>query len=184
MAKSRQELRKAVSEMLTIITRDENELLALREIIEAHELWLRSDGIEGERAYLRGANFRKLGIECDLRKADLRGADFEKAELHNCDFSGADLRGAIFDETEMRGVKMCGADLRGAYLFGADLRRADLSEADLRGADFECAQIELTDFWQAKIEGADFNWTQVPRALNLHVEYEPIPIPIRTEEDK
>ena len=48
----------------------------LTEILQQHELWLRTVGREGARANLRGAN--------------LSGADLRRANL-----SGADLRGAI-----------------------------------------------------------------------------------------
>ena len=61
-------------------------------ILQRHANWIQSDGKNGERANLCGAN---------LRGADLCGADL----------CGADLRGA----------NLCGANLRGADLCGADL---------------------------------------------------------------
>ena len=75
----------------------------MKEILEAHKLWLETNGRDGERADLRGA---------DLRGADLRGADLSGADLRWADLSGADLRG----------VDLSGADLRGAELRGVELR--------------------------------------------------------------
>ena len=89
----------------------------LKEILEQHKKWIESNGVEGKRANLRGAN--------------LGGADLKGAYLRD-----ADLRGAY-----LRGANLGGADLRSAYLGGADLESADLRSADLRGADLEGANL-------------------------------------------
>ena len=47
----------------------------------------------------------------DLRDADLRSADFSRANLPNADLAGADLREAAFGHADMRN-----ADLKGASL--------------------------------------------------------------------
>ena len=75
-------------------------------ILSDHKLWLDTDGKEGKRANLRGANLS----DADLTGANLFGADLSRADLFR-------------------------ADLTGANLFGADLRDADLEGANLRGAD-------------------------------------------------
>ena len=82
-------------------------------ILKEHQLWLDSNGENGERADLSNKN---------LRGADLRGADLIAANLFR-----ADLRGAY----------LIGADLLGANLRGANLRGADLEGADLEGVDLE-----------------------------------------------
>jgi len=68
----------------------------LRDILEKHKKWLRSEGEEWdhlERAHLEGADMRGA----DLRGADLRGADLRGADLRGADLRGADLRGADLD---------------------------------------------------------------------------------------
>lgn len=60
----------------------------LREVLEAHKLWLNSDCKEGERAYLIGAN---------LHGADLRSANLHGANLHGANLREADLRCANLD---------------------------------------------------------------------------------------
>ena len=55
----------------------------LTETLKAHKLWIESDGKEGRRANLTGANLR----EADLRAADLREADLRAADLQG-DVSG------------------------------------------------------------------------------------------------
>ena len=52
----------------------------LDKILDNHELWLRSNGLKGERANLRGADLRGANLE----SADLRGANLYSANL---DFS-------------------------------------------------------------------------------------------------
>ena len=100
----------------------------LSAILKEHQLWINSNGENGERADLSNKN---------LRGENLRGANLR----------GADLRGA-----NLRGADLRGADLRGADLFRADLFRADLFRADLEGADLEGADLE-----GANLEGANLN---------------------------
>ena len=87
----------------------------LDEILRQHRLWLSSNGAEGTKADLSGAN---------LSWANLTGAN-----LRGADLSGANLRGADLSEASLSGANLFEADLSGADLSGADLRGADLSEA-------------------------------------------------------
>ncbi len=54
----------------------------LTKILKDHELWLDSNGKEGERADLEGAN---------LTNANLRGANLYRAYLTDANLSGANL---------------------------------------------------------------------------------------------
>ena len=96
----------------------------LKEILAQHVLWLDSDGEQGRRAYLWGAN---------LTRAYLYGANLNGANLSRADLRGADLRGA-----DLEGADLEGADLTGADLTGANLRRADLRRANLGPEIREC----------------------------------------------
>jgi len=55
----------------------------LTAILEAHKLWVETDGRQGERANLRLAVLRG----CDLREADLRGADLVGCDLSEATFA-------------------------------------------------------------------------------------------------
>ena len=66
----------------------------LKQILDNHLLWLRSDG--GERANLRRA---------DLRRADLSEADLSGADLSEADLSGADLSLANLSEADLSKIK-------------------------------------------------------------------------------
>ena len=64
---------------------------------------------------------RKLGLQLDLRGANLQGADLRVADL-----SRANLRGANLTDADLSAADLRVADLSGAYLSRADLRDAYL----------------------------------------------------------
>jgi uncharacterized protein YjbI with pentapeptide repeats len=119
-----------------------------KQVLESHATWLRTGGVDGERANLRWAN--------------LSGADLSVANLSRADLSGADLSGA-----DLRGADLSGADLSGADLRGADLRRADLSGADLSGADLRRADLSGADLSRADLRGADLSRADLSGAKGL-----------------
>lgn len=98
----------------------------LQGILIEHKKWLKSDGEEGKKADLSGA---------DLSWAALRGANLSGADLRGADLSWADLRGADLGRADLGRASLRGADLHWANLRGAALRGADLRGADI---DFAC----------------------------------------------
>ena len=94
----------------------------LKEILDQHSLWLDSDGEEGRRAKLYGANLNGV----NLTGAELRGAILFEANLTMADLRGAELREADLTWAELREADFRGADLRGAELWKANLTGAQL----------------------------------------------------------
>ena len=84
----------------------------LKAILDAHNLWLESDGEKGERANLRWA---------DLRWANLSGANLRLSNL-----SGANLRWSNLSEANLSEANLVGADPSEANLVGANLVGADI----------------------------------------------------------
>jgi hypothetical protein len=94
-----------------------------------------------DRAYHVGFH-RQL----NLRRTDLRRADFTDAHLENtflldtylntANLSCAHLDGAVLAEAHMEGALLAGACLRGAMLWNTHLEGAIINNADLQGADF------------------------------------------------
>ena len=120
----------------------------LSAILKEHQLWIDSNGENGERADLSNKNLIRADLRgAGLRRADLRGADLRGANLFRANLRGANLRGANLFRANLRG-----ANLRRADLIGANLRRADLIGADLIGADLIGADLE-----GANLEGANLN---------------------------
>jgi hypothetical protein len=132
----------------------------LKKALDAHKLWLESDGKSG-------AKFEAHRLLEDGRWADFSGADLRRAELGGVDlchsnFVGADLREASLEDGILRGCNFRGADLRGACLYSCDLRGSNLIDADLRGVEvYECGEglalkhARILPGWVCMREGLD-----------------------------
>ena len=68
----------------------------LQEILVGHQRWLESEGKEGGRANLGGAN---------LQKADLRSANLQEAGLFLANLQEAKLRSANLQEAYLHGTE-------------------------------------------------------------------------------
>lgn len=101
-----------------------------------------------------------------LEDADLREADFSRAnvswfQFNGSDMSGAILRNAVFECTNMEGVNLAGADATGANMGGIDLRKANLT-----GATMDKAFLNKTVMSDATVSGAS---VQSLRSRNSNV---------------
>lgn len=122
----------------------------LRQILQDHELWLRSDKKQGERANLEGAN---------LSGAKLWNANLSGAKLLNTRLSGADLwcpnlSGADLRKAKLSLAKLSGADMSRADLSLANLSRSDLSDANLSGAFLLKANLSGANLYRANLSRA------------------------------
>jgi len=105
----------------------------LKKILNDHELYLLTEGLDGVIADLRHANLSKANLsERNLSHANLSGANLVSAILHDTDLSYSDLRCA-----DLRHASMIQANLRHADLSGADLRHASMIRANLSGAKID-----------------------------------------------
>ena len=104
---------------------------------------------------------------CDLRNADLAGAQLSGAQIANTNLAGADLSGADLTDanlasTVMSGVNLQKADLSGAYMNGTRLQRANLSGANLskarlNNANLLDANLSDTNFSGVSLSGTTWN---------------------------
>tara|TARA_R110000851_G_scaffold267357_1_gene419844 strand:- start:99 stop:662 length:564 start_codon:yes stop_codon:yes gene_type:complete len=162
-------------------TLQENEGGALRQselkaILKDHKLWIQSNGKQGKRAYLVGADLHGA----DLWGVNLGGANLEYANLDNANLQGADLQGANLVGAYLVGADLVGADLVGAYLVGAYLQGADLWRATLQHANLKHANLKHANLQHAKFttnfkkvrwfDGATFSEDQIPWVV-LHPMY-------------
>ena len=115
----------------------------LKEILDQHRLWIKSNGMQGERANLRGAN---------LTGANLLGANLGGANLTDADLTGASLSGA----------SLIVANLTRANLTRANLTRANLTCANIENANLQGANLEAAILTDANLTGAkdlpDISW--------------------------
>lgn len=130
----------------------------LAEALSQHRRWLQSQGAEGARANLSGADLRMLDLSgADLRNAKLRGTNFERVDLRGTDLSGSELQRARFDYASMEGTQLSGVDLSEASLQGAGLEGVRLDGVLLRQTVFDDARLARTSFKGALGMQASFN---------------------------
>ena len=160
----------------------------LKQILERHELWLKSNGKQGERANLEGANLDRANLKgVNLEKANLERVSLKWADLENANLEGANLKGASLEWANFQWANLAGANLEGAIstmakfmmanLAMANLAMADFTIASLTGANLVGANLTNTRFLNANLArvklmtanltGADFTGADLEGA-NLH----------------
>lgn len=73
-------------------------------------------------------------LSLDLRGANLEGQNLVKADLRRTNLEGACFRRANLEEAELNNCRLVNVDFREANLAHANFHRAELQGADLRGA--------------------------------------------------
>lgn len=122
----------------------------LKKIVAAHALWLKSNGQEGERANLGGADLDGFDLShADLADADLNGANLARADLSGAVLFHANLSGAILFHANLTAAKLFRASLNGANLVGSNLAGAHLVLANLSDATLDYASLGKIDTKQA-----------------------------------
>ena len=113
----------------------------------------------------------KAGRPVYLEDADLREADFSRAnvswfQFDGSDMSGAILRNAVFECANMEGVNLAGADATGANLSGIDLR-----EANLTGAAMDKAFLDRTVMSDATVDKTSVQGLRIRRGNVRRVDF-------------
>ena len=148
----------------------------LSAIFKEHQLWLDSNGENGERADLSNKSLIGADLEgANLREANLRGANLREASLiganlREANLIGANLIGANLIRANLRGANLRSAYLRSAYLIGANLRGANLREASLIGANLLDANLIEADLEGADLEGANLRGADL-EGTNLNTQF-------------
>ena len=125
-------------------------------ILKAHATWVSTDGVNGERADLRGANLQGANLQdANLRGAYLQDANLQDANLQGANLQGANLRGAYLQDANLQGANLQDANLQGAYLQGANLQGANLQDANLQGANLQGANLRGAYLQDANLQGAN-----------------------------
>ncbi|MGB7435979.1 MAG: pentapeptide repeat-containing protein [Candidatus Acidiferrum sp.] len=93
------------------------DLLEFAQVLDQHRMWAESNGAEGAKGHLSGANLANL----DLTGANLQGAELQKVNLRGADLSMANLRNATLVEADLREANLLGTEFSGANLMGANL---------------------------------------------------------------
>lgn len=157
----------------------------MRVLLQAHYLWLITDGKDGKRADLSGqvlsgmnlvaANLEKAVLEgtvlegADLSRSNLRGANMQGAGLQHANLQGADLRdanlrGAYLRDTNLQGAYLRDTNLQGAYLREANLQGAYLRDTNMRSAYLREANLQGAYLWRTDLRGADVQTVRLQAA--------------------
>ena len=99
----------------------------LNKRIELHELWVSSEGKEGEQLALNGY---------DLSGLDFKGANLTEAFLYNTNLTDADLSNTNLTKAYLHKSILINADLSNANLFGANFIIVDLTNANLEKTNY------------------------------------------------
>lgn len=105
----------------------------LDEILRLHKLWLESDFLDGEKAYLGYCDLSNL----DFNEIDLSSIVFKCSNLRNCMLVNSNLSDA---------------DLSGCDLSNANLTYSNLTNVNLIGANLSNTNLYKTDLFYAKID--------------------------------
>jgi uncharacterized protein YjbI with pentapeptide repeats len=123
----------------------------IRTAINQAELWIESEGADGERGRLDGADLRVVGDA--FKNRALTGLSAARAVAVSVDFSGAQLQGATFDGADLRRANFQGADLRGTSFSGAKLAHADFTNANISALELPSGRSLPTRFDGASLDG-------------------------------
>ncbi len=112
-------------------------------------------GAEFLRADLRGARFDCGDDAVAETCADLRGADFHRAQLQGAYFDGARLQAAAFQYAQLQGASFDKSQLQGASLRKAQLMGTFFQDAQLQGVSFVDAVVQDALFLSPSVWKSD-----------------------------
>lgn len=106
--------------------------------VEAHELWLNSNGTQGEKAYfinalIKGKNFNNRNLYLVI---------FRNTNFDNTEFSYANLAYSNFNQCNITNTTYHSANLKNAVFENTTLSNVDFRRSNLRYANFSTAKIE------------------------------------------
>lgn len=138
----------------------------LKDILEDHVAWLRSEGKEGTKADLSRANLP----HANLSYANLEQADLKEANLRHINFNDADLYGASLERAKINDGKLQNVSLARANLQGAELIDANLLGSKLGGANCQWANFSKANLQKANLAGADLPQANLKEANLQHAD--------------
>ncbi len=130
----------------------------LKARLVTHQVWVATDGKEGESTVMDGEDLRVLTGQ--LKGRSLIGLSARGAIAIAADFSDCQLQGAKFDGADLRGANFTGAELSGASFHGARLSHARFDQARLCNLHLRNGEVLMPN-----LRDADANPEQFDRAI-------------------
>jgi uncharacterized protein YjbI with pentapeptide repeats len=133
----------------------------LKQILNEHKKWVKSDGKEGKQADLQSANLQYYNLNgAILQKANLKEANLQKANLSSANLQKAILRGA-----KLQKANLSGANLQKTFLYKADLEKAILNEASMIKANLYSANLKKAKLHRANLHKAILDRANLQKTL-------------------
>jgi uncharacterized protein YjbI with pentapeptide repeats len=124
----------------------------LKDILEEHEKWVESEGIEGNEANFNLYNMQEADLSvANLQEANLTNANLHRARLFGANLQNADLRTANLQKASLKNANLQKANLsysRAEEIFfetHTKLQEADLSGTKLLGANLRGVNLTLAN---------------------------------------
>lgn len=136
----------------------------LKPLLDFHQLWIRTGGLEGAPAVLDGEDLRPL--QTFFAGRHLTGLSARNAIAIGVNFAGCQLQGARFDGADLRDADFSDADLRAASFRTARLAHARFAKADLRPLILRDGRRHRVDLWEAVAQAEQFSGAQIDGALD------------------
>ena len=135
-------------------------------ILQEHQLWVLSNGKNGRKADLSGANLTGKNLrDANLKRADLSGADLTDSDLTKANLTTAILKNADLTRARLNMAILIKTDLR-----GVNLNRAFLNKTDLEGANFDAEFLGnfalSTDHLQKQLQSSETTIRNLQEKLN------------------
>lgn len=127
-----------------------------------------------------GTRTRRLDLQLDLSRTDLRGISMFRLNLDHINFRGSDLRDSDLTGASLRGADLSGADLNGALLYGTVFDESTVVDAKwfaiwtianggstdlvLVGVDFGGAQLRGVNLARAQLDRSDLSAVDLSEA--------------------
>ena len=136
----------------------------LKEILDQHRVWWETEGKDGKRAYLDGANLQ----EANLEEANLQEANLEEANLQSAILVEANLQKANLVKANLQKANLEEANLQKAYLGAANLQKAAFNLTILREANLQDAKLtDATGLLANQLAGANVSGAILPDYIQL-----------------
>lgn len=148
----------------------------LKPLLDVHQLWIRTGGLEGKPAVLDGEDLRPL--QSFFAGRHLTGLSARNANAIGVNFAGCQLQGARFEGADLRDADFSEADLRAASFRSARLAHARFSKADLRPLILKDGRRHRVDLWEAVAQADQFSGAQLDGAI---AELGLLPVEDRTQ---
>lgn len=140
----------------------------LKAQIDAHQIWLRTNGAAGTRLVLKSAALHNLSRLC-LRRINARGGHLYLCNLDGADLSGSDLSHADLGLASCRRTNFAEATMRNAVLTGTNLEGAILVDTVLDGCWAPGTNFSEATFARTSLLGATLDPERTRRDLTPYL---------------